>query len=191
MSIRAIRYSSSLLCKNARRGRNPCGLRQRLRATVHHPRWQRKITYFYAVDAYIFRNDTNLAKAELSKLGPMTEEIDGETLQLYLDVFGRQLSFSNMQDLVDRILRFSEGEAVRGFTIAHSKPLSTSRSGDNPKAESELDEAISRFRAAAGDGKEMDAYSTDVLASALDLLGSAPRRSHNSSMRQLTCTEGL
>jgi tetratricopeptide (TPR) repeat protein len=143
---------------------------ERLRANVHHPRWQRKITYFCAVDAYIFRNDPHLAKTELKKLGPVAEETDRETLQLYLDLFGRQLSFSSMQDLVDRILRFSESETEQ-LHYRSLKAIQYVEIGDNSKAESELDAAISRFRA-SGDAKKMSAYAMDIFASALDLLGS-------------------
>jgi tetratricopeptide (TPR) repeat protein len=143
---------------------------ERLRANVHQPRWQRKITYFFAVDAYLARNDPTLARAELRKLGPIIEESDSETLQLYLDLFAAQLSFSSMQDLIDRILRFSESESEQ-LHYRSLKAIQYFEIGDNPKAESELDTAIARFRV-SGDAKKMSAYAIDILASALDLLGS-------------------
>jgi tetratricopeptide (TPR) repeat protein len=142
---------------------------ERLRANIHHSRWQRKITYFCAVDAYLFHDDPNLARVELTKLGPITEETDSETLQLYLDLFGRQLSFSSMQDLIDRILRFSKNEAEQ-LHYRSLKAIQYVEIGDNTKGQSELDVAISRFRA-SDDTKKMNAYSMDTFASALDLLG--------------------
>jgi tetratricopeptide (TPR) repeat protein len=145
------------------------GVLERLRSNVHDPLWQRKLTYFAAVSTYLFRRESDLARIELAKLEPMSDETDVETLQLYLDLFGRTLSFSAQLDVIDRILRFSQVE-VDQLHYRILKALRYIEIGDSKKGENELDAAVARFRKSSKSA-DSNAYALDMFGSALELLG--------------------
>ena len=77
---------------------------ERLRANIDDQRWQRKIVYFHAMAALGSNWNEPAGRAELRKLGAIEEDDDVETVQVYLDLFGNELTFSQKNDLVDRIL---------------------------------------------------------------------------------------
>ncbi len=77
---------------------------ERFRANIDDPRWQRKIVYFHAMAALGPHWDEPAGRAQLRKLGAIEEDDDEETIQVYLDLFGDELSFSQKNDLIDRIL---------------------------------------------------------------------------------------
>jgi hypothetical protein len=86
---------------------------ERLRSNIHDPRWQRKITYFHALYALWPDWDRKAGRAELRKLGSVADDEDEHILQLYLDLFDNQLSFSEKLDLTDRILTYSSSFSER------------------------------------------------------------------------------
>jgi tetratricopeptide (TPR) repeat protein len=146
---------------------------ERLRENITDARWQRKIVYFQAVEA--LWPDWNKAngRRELAKLGSMTEETDGQILQLYLDLFGDELTFSQAQDVVGRILQFAESDVdllhYRGVRAVQYLTI-----GDQRKAEEEFDAAISAFRESA-DCSNLTPYEKDLLAMSIGTLGELRR----------------
>jgi tetratricopeptide (TPR) repeat protein len=102
----------------------------------------------------------------MKKLGSVADDNDEEILQLYLDLFSTTLSFSEEQDLIERILantrsftdrlHYKGAKAVRFLTI-----------GDRKKAETELDEAVKEARQKTS----LTEYQRYRLAQTLSLLG--------------------
>lgn len=142
---------------------------ERLRGNIDSVEWQRKIIYFHALVAMWPDWDESRGRKELSKLGSVSEEKDVEILQLYLDIFSDELKFSQSQELIDRILQFTESDVDR----LHYRGLRAVKYliiGDDAKAEEELSSAISEFKTAK-EGQIDSDYEKDRLAMSLDLLG--------------------
>jgi tetratricopeptide (TPR) repeat protein len=143
---------------------------ERLRGNIKDIAWQRKIIYFHAMHALWPDWNEAAGRRELKKLGPIDEDYDIETLQLYLDLFGESLSFSQKLDLINRIISLSRNlsdqlhyrgaRAVLFFTI-----------GDTARAEEELTKVIEDVRAER-DPADLDDYERYRLALTLDALGS-------------------
>lgn len=142
---------------------------ERLRSSIENTQWQRKMTYFQSMYADLFGNDRLRARAELKKLEPMAEETDVATIQLYLDVFGQDLTFSDMQTLINRILVLTNSDVDR-LHYRSINALQFLEIGDDAKAEQELADAVASFRKSNA-SRHLSAYAIDMLASALDLLG--------------------
>jgi SEC-C motif len=81
---------------------------ERLRDNIRDTAWQRKITYFHAIHALGPRWDVVAGRRELERLGPLVEDDDVETAQLYLHLFGDSLSFTEKLTIIDRILSNSK-----------------------------------------------------------------------------------
>jgi tetratricopeptide (TPR) repeat protein len=146
---------------------------ERLRENINDVRWQRKIIYFQAVHSlwpdWIKAN----GRRELSKLGSMREETDVQILQLYLDLFGEDLTFSQGQDVIERIVELAERDVDR-LHYRGVRALQYLTIGDKLKAEEELDAAISAFRASV-DVTNLTPYEKDLLAMSLETLGELRR----------------
>jgi len=145
-------------------------LLDRLRSNIDGPRWQRKITYFHALNAALAGGDDDRARSELRKLEPLEEETDVETLQLYLDLCGASLTFSKTQEIVDQILKFTKSDIDR-LHYRGVKAMQYFTIGDRLKADQELEGAISNFRSSDG-ASDTSPYVMDILAMSIEFLGS-------------------
>ena len=68
-----------------------------------------EITYFHAMHALWPDWDEAGRKARVTaNFGPLIDEDDVETRQLYLDLFADTLSFTEKQTIIDRILKDSK-----------------------------------------------------------------------------------
>jgi len=141
----------------------------RLRNNINDADWQRRITYFHALHALWPDWDVKAGRRELSKLGSVAGDKDEEILQLYLDLFSDQLTFSEELDLIERILTFSQSfsdqlhyrgvKAVLFLTI-----------GDRRKADAELSEVIEEARERRKK-TTLSQYERYILAQTLEVLG--------------------
>lgn len=143
---------------------------ERLRSNINDPRWQRKITYFLALHALLPDWDERKGRRELRKLGSVKEEEDVETLQLYLDLFGEELTFSETLEVIDRILLYAENEVDR-LHYSGTKAVQYLLIGDQERAALELETAISTYRQSAK-GSDPSGYALYRFAMSLELLGS-------------------
>jgi tetratricopeptide (TPR) repeat protein len=146
---------------------------ERLRNNIKDITWQRKIVYFHAIHA--LRPDWNesAGRKELKKLGSITDDDDIETLQLWLDLFGDYLSFSEKQDIIDRILALSKKLSDR-LHYRGSKAALYFTIGDLRRAEIELVEIIEEVSSDQSD-QELDEYERLRLAMTFDFLGALRR----------------
>lgn len=145
---------------------------ERLRRNINEDEWQRKIVYFHALHALGPDWNKSAGKRELKKLGPVTDDDDVETTQLYLDLFWQDLSFSEKQDLIDKILSQSTELSDR-LQYKGTKAYLYITIGDFKKSEAELSEIIAEVTAVQeSDGEALSDYEKYRLAMAYDLLGS-------------------
>jgi tetratricopeptide (TPR) repeat protein len=142
---------------------------ERLRSNIKDERWQRKITYFQAVSAACIRANESEGKRELKKLGSMKEETDVETLQLYLDLFRDDLTFSDHLELIERILALAESNVDR-LHYAGIRAIQYLLIGDQAKGERELENAVSTYKS-SNSANSTSAYDMEKLAESLELLG--------------------
>jgi hypothetical protein len=77
---------------------------ERLRTSVIGEPWQRRIQYFHTMYALWPNWDEDAGRREFKKLGFPNEEDSVDMMQLHLDLFDEELSFSQKQSLIDRIL---------------------------------------------------------------------------------------
>jgi tetratricopeptide (TPR) repeat protein len=161
---------------------------ERLRSNIKDTTWQRKIVFFHALHA--LRPDWNesAGRKELKKLGSITDDDDIETLQLWLDLFGDDLSFSEKQDLIDRILALSKKLSDR-LHYKGSKAALYFSIGDLRRAEAELVEILNEV-SAGEDHEELDEYGRLRLAMTFEFLG-ALRRDDISLGKALELYQGL
>jgi tetratricopeptide (TPR) repeat protein len=141
---------------------------ERLRDNINDVAWQRKTTYFHALAALGEVWDERAGRRELKKLGKVTHDDDAETLQLYLDLFGDTLSFSEKQEIIDWILAVSEELSDRLHYVG-SRAVLYFTIGDRKRAEEELDQIIQEARST--DNRDLSAYTRHRLAMSMDLLG--------------------
>lgn len=146
---------------------------ERLRANINDMEWQRKIVYFHAMHALWPERDESAGRRELRKLGSIANDQDVEILQLYLDLFADDLTFSEKQDLIDRILALSKSLTDR-LHYKGSKAVLYLTIGDQRKADTELSEAIAEARS-EHDEESLTEYQRYRLALTLDLLGTLRR----------------
>jgi len=142
---------------------------ERLRANIQDMSWQRKIIYLHALQALGPTWNEDAGRSELQKLGSITQEDDVETIQLYLDLFGDNLSFSEKLALVGRVITDSD----KLSDLIHYKSLKAVLYflvGDRTGAEAELSEAIDKGRSTQADRK-LSTYELYRLAHAIELLG--------------------
>ena len=146
---------------------------ERLRENIGDVRWQRKIVYFHAIHALWPDWEENAGRRELSKLGSLADDEDIETLQLYLDLFDDNLTFSEKQDLIDRILALSVSLSDR-LHYKGSKAVLYLTIGDQRRADVELSEIIDTVRPQFSE-RGLSEYEQYRLAMALSLLGTLRR----------------
>ena len=141
---------------------------ERLRDNIKDAAWHRKIIYLHALTALGQEWDKGAGKRELKKLGKVTHDDDEETLQLYLDLFGDNLSFSEKQEIIDWILAASSKLSDRLHYVGSRAMLYLSI-GDRKRAEDELSQIVEevRFRP----DHDLGAYARLRFAMTLDLLG--------------------
>ena len=144
-----------------------------LRDNIKDTAWQRKIVYFHAIHALWPDWDESAGRRELKKLGSVADDNDVETLQLYLDLFGDDLSFSENQDLIDRILTLSKKLSDR-LHYRGTKAFLYLTIGDQRRADDELSEVIAEARSEQ-DEEGLSEYERYRLALTLDLLGALRR----------------
>src|SRR5215472_4323426 len=118
---------------------------ERLRGNINHADWQRKITYLHALHALWPDWDRKAGCKELKKLGSVADDKDEEILELYLDLFGDDLGFSERLDLIERILTYSHTFSER-LHYKGAKAVLFLTIGDRHKANAELNEAIAEAR---------------------------------------------
>lgn len=142
---------------------------ERLRGNIDDVRWQRKIIYFQALVAMWPDWNEGEGKKELKKLGSVSEDQDHELLELYLDLFGDEMTFSSRQEMISRILQFTDSEGAR-LQYRGLRAVEYLKIGDRAEAEHELDDSIFSFKAArkAQNGSDHETYR---LAMSLELLG--------------------
>lgn len=142
---------------------------ERLRSNIDHPRWHRKIIYLHALHALGKDWDREAGKKELKKLGSMDEETDVRILQLYIDLFCNELSFSMCQTLTERIVDLADEPAER----LHYQCLSAINLlmvDDQEGAAQRLQSAIHDYHEVRDEDNE-SAYALTFYASALERLG--------------------
>lgn len=174
--IKALAYLVDLLfssyIKIGRADELPAVL-ERLRVNIDDQRWQRKITYFQALHALWPGWNRDAGRKELKKLGSIEEEKDVQILQLYLDLFGDDLSFSKTEHLINSILDLTDSTTDR-LHYRGTRAVQYLNIGDQIKAEEELAESISDFRAARST-EHLTSYACYRLALSLELLGAIRR----------------
>jgi tetratricopeptide (TPR) repeat protein len=139
---------------------------ERLRNNINDPDWQRKITYFHVLHALWPDWDRRAGRREMKKLGSVADDKDEEILQLYLDLYSDSLSFSEEQDVIERILANTKSDTDR-LHYKGAKAVLFLTIGDRKKAESELDEAVQEAR----EKTKLTEYEQYRLAQTLSLLG--------------------
>jgi tetratricopeptide (TPR) repeat protein len=142
---------------------------ERLRDNIKDISWQRKITYFHALHALGRDRDESAGRRELKRLGSLVDEDDVETLQLYLDLFGDTLSFSEKQAIIDRILNESE-QLSDQLHYTGMRAALYFMIGDHRRADTDLSDILTEVRSKHSDD-ELSHYDRYRLAMTLDLLG--------------------
>lgn len=142
---------------------------ERLRANISDARWHRKVTYLQALAAHA-ANDSRVARAEFEKLGPITDhESDLEVLQLYMDLYGDELSFSRRIGVCDQILKLTKNAGDR-LQYQGFKAFNYALIGDLGQARTEFSGAIAEARKQAADGP-LSVRARSFLAGNLIFLG--------------------
>lgn len=142
---------------------------ERLRANIKGPQWQRRIQYLQAFCALWPDWNEDRGRRELGKLGFPNADDDVETIQLYLELFSEQLSFSQKQTLIDRVLAETEKLSDRiHYTGARANLYLII--GDAVRAASELTEIIEEVRRKYPP-EELDIYERYRFATAVSFLG--------------------
>lgn len=142
---------------------------ERLRLNIDHPLWHRKIIYFHALQLLGKNWDDEAGKKELKKLGSMDDETDTEILQLCLDLFHDELSFSTRQKLIGRIVDLTENPEER-LHYQFLRAVSLLMVDDQKGATEKLQAAIHDYRSVR-DEKDESAYGLTYYASACEMLG--------------------
>jgi len=146
----------------------------RFRNSIKHERWQRKITYFHSVIAHI-NDDTSTARKEFEKLGEIDrDEKDVEILQLYIDLFGDELSFSRTIEICDQILSLTKKASER-FQYNGLKAFAYASIGDDDKTKRILAAAISEGRRRAEE-RPLSIKAKDFFAGLLSYQGLITRK---------------
>ena len=143
---------------------------ERLRININDPDWQRKITYFHVLHALWPDWDRRAGRKEMRKLGSVADDKDEEILQLYLDLYHENLSFSIQQDSIDRILANTKSFTDR-LHYKGSRAVLFLTIGDQKKAETELDEAVTEARKRTS----LSEYQQYRFADTLSLFGALKR----------------
>lgn len=142
---------------------------ERLRPNVNSPLWDRKITYHQAQIAHQ-QDDDDKARLEFAKLLPIeASEPDIEIIQLYIPLYGAEISFSRMIGLCDRILELTKaGEDKLQYTCL--KGFMYAVVGDEEASRAAFESAVAAARETAAK-HQMTERAKELFAGALVHLG--------------------
>lgn len=135
---------------------------ERLRSNIDHSRWHRKIAYLHTLQALGKNWDREAGKKEFRKLCSMDDETDVEILQLYVDLFHNELSFSKRQTLTERIANLAE-ETEERLHYQCKNAINLLMIDDEDEADNKLNSAIQIYTAARDEDNE-SAYALDMYA---------------------------
>ena len=142
---------------------------ERIRVNIHPTLWQRKITYFQAINALGPTWNEELGRSELRKLGDLSDNDDIQTFQLYLDLFRSEMSFSDKNRIIDHIIANSD-KVGDWLHYKGAKAVLYHSIGDQGRAESEAREAVGRIDLGR-DRQGLGCYGVHRFAQTLGLLG--------------------
>lgn len=142
---------------------------ERLRNNIIAPRWNQKIIYFHTLCALGESWDVALGRAEIKKLGPITEIHDPEVLAFYLNLIRDELSLNEIVKLIDKIRANSEILSTKIHQGAVKATLLYSHN-DFKGAVETLGEVIQQLEEANSEG-ELTAYQRDKYGQCLYLIG--------------------
>lgn len=146
---------------------------ERLRPNVIGEPWQRRIQYFHTMYALSPEWNEDAGRREFEKLGFPTEEDSIEMMQLHLDLFADELSFSQKMDLVDSIVGRSKKLSDRLHYIG-ARACFYFLIGDDKRACDELSAVIDEVSSKYVESN-LDTYERYRLAAAIELLGMTRR----------------
>ncbi len=143
-----------------------------LEHAISDPRWNVVINYQKALWYLVDKNDRSNAYQEISKID--IKECDyAEALTLYLDVVPDEISFTDKQSIIDRIIQNTTKESyILQYTIV--KGISFCLIGEVDKGCNIIESAINHY-------KELDEhsiYGDYMLAHALETLGELRNDKH-------------
>lgn len=142
---------------------------ERLRDNIEDRRWQRKILYFHVINSMWPEWDHDAGRKEFQKFGEITpDEDDLEILQLYIELYADEISFSTRIKLFDRILVLSDAVSDR-LQYQGAKAVEYLLIGDTEGAERELVDAIEYCRMKEPIDKLSD-YGRLILSNCLEML---------------------
>lgn len=142
---------------------------ERLRNNIGDGRWQRKISYFHTLNSLWPKWDRDAGRKEFEKLGEITpDEDDLEILQLYIDLYADEISFSTRIKLFDQVLALSDAISDR-LQYQGAKAMEYLLVGDAKGAEHELVDAI-EFSKKEGPIDELAMYGRLKLSNCLEML---------------------
>ena len=142
---------------------------ERLRSNIGDGRWQRKISYFHTLNSLWPQWDREAGRKEFEKLGEITpDEDDLEILQLYIDLYADEISFSSRIKLFDQVLALSDAISDR-LQYQGAKAMEYLLVGDAKGAERELVDAI-EFSKKEGPIDELAMYGRLKLSNCLEML---------------------
>lgn len=142
---------------------------ERLASNIDHPMWRRRILYLQCIERLGNRRDKTAGQQEFEKLGSMENETDPEILQLYLDLFGEQLGFTERMKVIDQVIVHS-AQAVDRLHYSCLRGVTYLMIGDKDAASREVVDAIDKFREEAPE-KTRSLYAKSRYAMALELGG--------------------
>ena len=147
---------------------------ERLRNNIGDGRWQRKISYFHTLNSLWPQWDRDAGRKEFEKLGEITpDEDDLEILQLYIDLYADEISFSTRIKLFDRILALSDAISDH-LQYQGAKAMEYLLVGDTKGAEHELVDAIEICQK-KGPIDELTVYGRLKLSNCLEMLATIRR----------------
>ena len=139
---------------------------ERLRSNMHV---DATIAYYHSLNALGPSWNEEAGRVELRKLGPPLPDDNVEVLQLYLDLFGDELSFSEKDRIIDDILARSD-KLGDWLHYKGAKAVLYLVIGDRRRAEDEVREAVHRIEVDR-DRQELGVYGLHRFAQTLGLLG--------------------
>ncbi|TDY88440.1 UNVERIFIED_ORG: hypothetical protein DFO49_4057 [Herbaspirillum seropedicae] len=143
---------------------------ERLRSNIEDERWQRKITYFQALTISLEPSDIRRARDEIRKILPLRDDEDSSILQLYLELYNDDLSFSTRQDIIAKIVATEEQPGIK-LQYECAAAIDYLMIGDKERFKELLQRAIQRYRKLSGSFRP-NTYALFRYAGALELDGS-------------------
>lgn len=116
------------------------GLLDRLRNFFYNPKWHDRITYYKAAWIYFFENNEEAATEVLVNVSYKEIE-DLDYLQMYFDLCSDELSFSQKQEVLDKLIGLEKKYSGK-IQYTGIKGMEFLLIGDEGKAKELFDEAI-------------------------------------------------